>query len=42
LFVFVRCLSRKTNPIKSSSFNLFRVLSLSVLFSLETTTTALS
>ena len=29
LFVFVRCLSRKTNPIKSSSFNLFRVLSLS-------------
>ena len=27
LFVFVRCLSRKTNPIKSS-FNLFRVLSL--------------
>ena len=28
LFVFVRCLARKTNPIKSSSFNLFRVLSL--------------
>jgi len=39
LFVFVRCLSRKTNPIKSS-FNLFRVLSLSALLS-RTTTTAL-
>jgi len=40
LFVFVRCLSHKTNPIKSSSFNLFRVLSLSALLS-RTTTTAL-
>ena len=37
LFVFVRCLSRKTNPIKSSSFNLFRVLSLSALLSRTTT-----
>ena len=39
--LFVLFSLSRTNPIKSSSFNLFRVLSLSVLFSLETTPTAL-
>ena len=34
LFSFVRCLARKTNPI-TSSFNLFRVLSLSLCSSLS-------